>query len=115
MVVNTFERPETEEEKQKRLAQAEDEKKKTGKKAPPSKGKAEEGEVKTIKEVVLDNLTLDGPFPKYVKWATSQIQFIKDRSIRDVNVFSMNLMNYVLVQRTNLEENLPTKRWSACL
>ena len=51
-----------------------------------AKAPAEESETKLIKEVVLDNLTLESVLPKHSKWATSQIQFIKDRSIRDAMV-----------------------------
>jgi len=88
-VVNTVERPETAEEAQKRAVQAEEEKKKAGKKVAPPKGKTEEVETRTVKEVMLDNLTLDAPLPKYVKWVTSQMQFIKDRSIRDAIVIKL--------------------------
>ena len=47
------------------------------------KAKVEEPEIRKIKEVSVGNLTLDTLLPKYSKWVTSQIQFIKDRGIRD--------------------------------
>ncbi len=51
-----------------------------------AKPTTEETETKLVKEVILDNLTLETVLPKYSKWATSQIQFIKDRSVRDAMV-----------------------------
>jgi hypothetical protein len=55
------------------------------------KGKVEE-EVKMVKEVVLSPLDMGPLMPLYSKWATSQLQFIKDRSIRDQIV----LLSYIL-------------------
>jgi len=77
------ERDETSEETQKRLAQMEEEKKKAGKKRPPGKSKPEDQEPKKVKEAVLGDLMLALHLPKYSRWATSQIQFIKDRNIVD--------------------------------
>jgi hypothetical protein len=36
-----------------------------------------------IKVAVENNMDMGFAMPAYVKWATSQFQFIKDRSIRD--------------------------------
>ena len=82
-VVKMKERDETPEETQKRLALLEEEKKKGGKKKPAGKPKAEDLESKKVKEAVLGDLSLALLLPKYSKWATSQIQFIKDRNIVD--------------------------------
>lgn len=82
-VVKMMERDETPEETQKRLALAEEEKKKAGKKRPAGKPKPEDQEPKKVKEAVLGDLSLALPLPKYSRWVTSQIQFIKDRNIVD--------------------------------
>lgn len=84
-VVKMLERDETPEETQRRLAQAEEEKKKL-KKRPAGKPKPEDLEPKKVKEAVLGDLSLAFTLPLYSRWVTSQIQFIKDRNIVDCYV-----------------------------
>ncbi len=59
-----------------------------------------------MKDVVPGNLTLDTPLPKYSKWATSQIQFIKDRSIRDSYVGCWFIIRIVVDEGADLEEDI---------
>lgn len=55
--------------------------------AAPAKGQAAVSdpmdEAQMIKVAVENNMDMGNLMPLYSKWATSQLQFIKDRSIRD--------------------------------
>lgn len=90
-VISSEERLETEAEVQKRKEAAEkaaaaDPKGK--KKAPPPKGAPvadPADEPQSIKIPIDGCLDMSFLMPKYTKWVTSQFQFIRDRSIRDVD------------------------------
>lgn len=81
-IIGYQERPETEEEMKKRK---EEEEKIAGKekKKPPKKGQEEEEEPQMVKVAIETNMDMGFLMPTYSKWLTSQIQFIKDRTIRD--------------------------------
>lgn len=89
-VIASMQRLETEEEVKKR--KEEDEKKAAAekgakKKAPPPKGAPvhDPSDDPQILSIPIENsLDLGFSMPAYTKWATSQFQLAKDRSIRDV-------------------------------
>jgi len=85
------ERLETEEEVRKRKEEAEKlaaGDKNAKKKPPPAKGAPAQtdpmDEPQVLKFPVENNMDMGFTMPVYSKWVTSQLQFIKDRSIRDV-------------------------------
>lgn len=82
-VIGYQERPETDEEMKKRK----DEEEKAGgkeKKKPPKKGQEEEKEQPQMVSVAIEtNMDMGFLMPTYSKWTTSQLQFIKDRTVRD--------------------------------
>jgi hypothetical protein len=86
------ERLETEEEVKKRKEEAEKlaaADKNAKKKPPPAKGAPVEADPmdkpQVLKIPVENNMDMGFLMPVYSKWVTSQFQFIKDRSIRDVD------------------------------
>lgn len=86
------ERLETEEEVKKRKEEAEKlaaADKNAKKKPPPAKGAPVQAdpldEPQVLKVPVENNMDMGFLMPVYSKWVTSQFQFIKDRSIRDVD------------------------------
>ena len=86
------ERLETEEEVKKRKEEAEKlaaNDKNAKKKAPPAKGAPAQtdplDEPQVLKVPVENNMDMGFTMPVYSKWVTSQFQFIRDRSIRDVD------------------------------
>ena len=81
------EREETDAEMRARKEEAEKEAlaKAGGKKPPPAKGKEEEEEKREmVKEATVHSMDMGFLMPLYAKWATSQFQFAKDRSLRDL-------------------------------
>ena len=83
-------RQETEEEVKKRKEEAEKlaAADKNAKKKPPPKGAPVADpmdEPQQIKVAVENTMDMGFLMPLYCKWATSQFQFIKDRTIRDVD------------------------------
>ena len=87
--VDFHERMETEEEMNKRI---EEEEAKAAAAAAASKGKAKgkkedekpPPEPQKVHQAKENNLDVGNNMPKYVKWLVSQLQFCKDRVIRDV-------------------------------
>lgn len=58
------------------------------KKAPPAKGAPATDpadEPQTVQIPIDGSLDMSFMMPKYTKWVTSQFQFIRDRTIRDVD------------------------------
>lgn len=82
-VIGYQERPETEEEMKKRKDEEEKTAGKDKKKAPPKKGAEEEESAQMVRVAIETNMDMGFLMPTYSKWMTSQIQFIKDRTIRD--------------------------------
>ena len=83
-VISYQERPETEEEMKKRKDEEEKIAGKDKKKPPPKKGGVEEEEPPQMVSVAIEtNLDMGFLMPTYSKWLTSQLQFIKDRAVRD--------------------------------
>lgn len=81
------EREETAEEAEQRVKELMEKQQQQKKKPPP--GKKEEPvdtAPQKIKEVRLSNVSMKDEIPAYSKWIASQLQVIKDRNIRDVNV-----------------------------
>ena len=85
-VINYEEKPETEEEARRRKEELEKAAAvKDKKKAPPPKGgKEEEEETVMVKRVVLSSMDMGFLMPAFSKWATSQFQFAKDRTLVDI-------------------------------
>ena len=81
VIIQMKERDETQKEMEQRIAQALEEAKE--KKGGKQKGKPEPAQIQKIKEVQMENMDMKIYKPLYCKWASSQIQFIKDRGIRD--------------------------------
>ena len=81
-VIGYQERPETEEEMKRRK---EEEEKVAGKekKKPPKKGAEETEQPQMVSVAIETNLDMGFLMPTYSKWMTSQLQFIKDRTVRD--------------------------------
>lgn len=83
-VIGYQERPETEEEMKRRKDEEEKLAGKDKKKPPPKKGGVEEEEPPQMVSVAIEtNLDMGFLMPTYSKWLTSQLQFIKDRTVRD--------------------------------
>jgi len=80
-VIGYQERPEAEDEMRRRK---EEEEKVAGKekKKPPKKGEEEE-QPQMMSVAIETNLDMGFLMPAYSKWITSQLQFIKDRTVRD--------------------------------
>ncbi len=88
-------------------------KKKTGKKEDPIDPTPQK-----IKDIKLSNINLSEDLPAYSKWIASQLQIIKDRNLRDVNVskvLDMVNLNYLLDKEANLDQSIsPKGRCSSC-
>lgn len=82
-VIGYQERPETEDEIRRRKEEEEKLGGKDKKKAPAKKGIEEEEPIQMVRVAIETNMDMGFLMPTYAKWITSQIQFIKDRTIRD--------------------------------
>ena len=81
-IIGYQERPETEDEM---LRRKEEEEKVAGKdkKKAPKKGQEDEDIPQNIRVAIESNMDMGFLMPTYSKWLTSQLQFIKDRTVRD--------------------------------
>lgn len=81
-IIGYQERPETEDEM---LRRKEEEEKAAGKdkKKAPKKGQEDEDMPQNIRVAIESNMDMGFLMPTYSKWLTSQLQFIKDRTVRD--------------------------------
>jgi hypothetical protein len=82
-IIGYQERPETEDEVKRRKEEEDKAGGKDKKKAAPKKGDMDEEPAQMVRVAIETNMDMGFLMPTYSKWLTSQIQFIKDRTVRD--------------------------------
>ena len=91
---DVYEREETPEEVAQRLKEIVEKQQQVKKKPAGKKEDPVDTNPLKIKDVRLSNVSMKEEIPAYAKWIASQLQVIKDRNIRDVNVIELLLLRY---------------------